>query len=105
MACCRWVLHALSLVPVQRQLGRRRRYWLIFTHKCPQKAAVYVHHLLANPIKEARGFRGIFTRQSSGPSCSALETIRDNLLLRCLFTGQINFRMTKMTLHFLPSDI
>lgn len=71
-----------------------------FTHKCPQKSAVYVHHLSANPIKEARGFCGIFTRQSSGPSCSALETSSDNLLLRRLFTGQINW-MTEMTVHFL----
>lgn len=76
---------------MQCQLSRRLRFWPIFTHKCSQKSAVYVHHLLANPIKEARGFCGIFTRQSSGPSCSALETGSDNLLLKCLFTGQNEF--------------
>lgn len=100
------VMHALSLFPrATSAQPPTRDTGPFFTHKCPQKSAAYTHHLLANPIKEARGFRGIFSLQSSGPSCSALETSSDNLQLRCLFTGQVNVRMTKMTLHFFYSVI
>lgn len=76
---------------MQRQLSRPRRYWPIFTHECPQKSAVYLHHLSVNPIKETRGFHGIFTRQSSDPGCSALET--DNLPLRRSFIEFQNDRI------------